>query len=185
MGPASLQKHRVPGTRRGRALLLVICSSGIVATACAVASWAVAIDTQALLWTTRHAVPLLTEAMRIVTIFGDGRQVRDLLFIDDLIDAYERVLASPNQVAGQVYNLGGGPERTVSVWFEFGALLESMTGLRLEARFEPWRAGDQRVAVLDTRKVEAELGWAARTSVEEGVRQLIDWLAARPGDPPA
>lgn len=118
-----------------------------------------------------------------VTIFGDGRQVRDLLFIEDLIDAYECALANPEVVAGKVFNLGGGPERTMSVWLEFGTLLESMLGHRIEARFGPWRPGDQRVAVLDIRKFETELGWTPRTSVEDGVRRMLEWLGNRPGAP--
>jgi CDP-paratose 2-epimerase len=111
-----------------------------------------------------------------VTIFGDGRQVRDLLYIEDLIDAYELALADPQRVVGKVYNLAGGPERALSVWYDFGTLLESLLGHPLDARFGPWRAGDQRVAVLDIRRIESELGWAPRTSVEDGVRLMLEWL---------
>jgi CDP-paratose 2-epimerase len=116
-----------------------------------------------------------------VTIFGDGRQVRDLLFVEDLIDAYELALADPQLVVGKAYNLAGGPQRAVSVWYEFGALLQSMLGYEVEARFGPWRAGDQRVAVLDIRKIEAELGWTPRTPIAEGVRQMLEWLGRDSG----
>ncbi len=119
-----------------------------------------------------------------VTIFGDGRQVRDLLYVEDLIDAYELALADPRLVVGKAYNLAGGPQRAVSVWYEFSAILESMLGHEVEARFGPWRAGDQRVAVLDIRGIESALGWTPRTSVEDGVRNMLEWLARGPGVAP-
>ena len=115
---------------------------------------------------------------RPVTIFGDGKQVRDLLWVDDLVDAYLAAAARPERAAGRVYNLGGGPERTLSVWRELEPLLAGILGRALPAaRLAPWRPGDQRVFVADTRAAGTDLGWAPRTGVAEGLERLVGWLA--------
>jgi CDP-paratose 2-epimerase len=112
-----------------------------------------------------------------VTIFGDGCQVRDILFIDDLLDAYETALARIDAVAGRVFNVGGGPANTLSLR-ELVAHLERLNGRPLEVRQGDWRPGDQRVFVADIRRIERELGWAPRIGVAEGLRRLHAWVAA-------
>jgi CDP-paratose 2-epimerase len=111
-----------------------------------------------------------------LNIYGDGKQVRDLLYIDDLLDAYDAVLAQIENAAGKIYNLGGGMENAISVWQEFGPLLENLIGHELPVIRGDWRPGDQRVFIADIRKAERELGWRPKVNVEEGVTRLIEWV---------
>ena len=113
---------------------------------------------------------------RPITIYGDGKQVRDVLYIDDLLDAYDAAVARIETAAGQVYNIGGGPTRAIAIWAEFGPLLERILGRAIPVTYGPWRPGDQRVFISDIRKAQAELGWAPQVDVETGVRRLVDWV---------
>jgi CDP-paratose 2-epimerase len=74
-----------------------------------------------------------------ISIYGDGKQVRDVLYVDDLLDAYDASLEQIDQAAGKVYNVGGGPENTISVWEEFGPMLEESLGHALPIRKDDWR----------------------------------------------
>lgn len=111
-----------------------------------------------------------------ITIHGNGKQVRDLLFVDDLLDAYEAAIQEIERAAGAIYNIGGGPALTMSVWGEFGPRLERLLGRRVAPTFQLWRAGDQRVYISDIGKAECELGWRPRVSLDDGLRRLLDWL---------
>jgi CDP-paratose 2-epimerase len=113
---------------------------------------------------------------RPLSIYGDGKQVRDLLYIDDLLDAYDAVLAGIDRTAGQVYNLGGGVGNAISIWQEFGPLLEKLFGRELPVIRGTWRPGDQRVFIADIRKAQHDLGWYPKVSVEEGVARLMKWV---------
>ncbi len=117
---------------------------------------------------------------RPITIYGNGKQVRDVLWIDDLIAAYEAAAACIDLSAGQVYNIGGGPENTMSVWAEFGAILEKLAGRSIPVTYADWRPGDQPVYVSDIRKAEQDLGWRPRVSVAEGIECLWRWIDANP-----
>jgi CDP-paratose 2-epimerase len=112
-----------------------------------------------------------------ITIYGDGRQVRDLLYIDDAVDAYMRARARIGALAGQVFNLGGGARNAVSLLELLGAFAE--LGIAPPPiRFADWRPGDQRYYVSDTSKFERLAAWRARTGVREGLRRLHRWLVA-------
>ncbi len=113
---------------------------------------------------------------RPLSIYGDGKQVRDLLWVDDLVDAYIKAAENPDRVAGGIYNVGGGPENCLSVWHEFGPLLEELVGRPIEVTWGPWRPGDQPVYVSDIRKVKEDLGWEPRTPVRRGIEQLVEWV---------
>ncbi|HEX2146074.1 MAG TPA: NAD-dependent epimerase/dehydratase family protein, partial [Pseudorhizobium sp.] len=110
-----------------------------------------------------------------ISVYGDGKQVRDILHVDDAVSAYRATLASIDRVKGGVFNLGGGPPNSVSI---LGVLreIEKLTGRPLETSFGPWRAGDQYFFVADTRKLERELGWQARVRWRSGIRHLAEWL---------
>jgi CDP-paratose 2-epimerase len=110
-----------------------------------------------------------------VTIFGDGRQVRDVLWVDDLLDAYERALARIEKVRGRVFNLGGGPDYTMSL-LELLDLLRAQSGAPVRHAFADWRPGDQRVFVADIRRAQAELSWEPRVTPAEGVCRLYQWV---------
>ena len=111
-----------------------------------------------------------------ITIYGDGKQVRDVLFVDDLLDAYDAAITNIDVAAGGVYNLGGGPENVMSVWVEFGPMLEKLLGREIPVARGDWRPGDQKVFYADIRKAERELGWKPKIGVEQGVERLFGWV---------
>jgi CDP-paratose 2-epimerase len=113
---------------------------------------------------------------RDVTIFGDGKQVRDVLHIDDLLRAYEAAIRAPDKVAQQAFNVGGGPAHVLSL-LDLIALLEARLDCKMTVRWGDWRPGDQQAYVSDIRKIESALGWKSEISVSTGVGQLIDWVA--------
>jgi CDP-paratose 2-epimerase len=113
---------------------------------------------------------------RPIRIYGNGKQVRDVLFIEDLLDAYEALVKGIDISAGQIYNIGGGPDNTMSIWTEFGPRLEQLLGRPIPVAHGDWRPGDQPVYISDIRKVAREIGWRPRVSVEEGTRRLFEWI---------
>jgi len=113
---------------------------------------------------------------RNITIYGDGKQVRDILFVDDLLNAYDLGIEKIDTAKGQVYNLGGGPENVMSIWSEFQPKLEKLIGETIEVARGDWRPGDQRVFYADIAKAEKELGWTPKVNVEAGVQKLFDWV---------
>jgi CDP-paratose 2-epimerase len=114
-----------------------------------------------------------------ITIYGDGKQVRDILFIDDLVDAFLLAQKHMKRLAGNAFNIGGGPANTVSL-LELLDLLAEIHGGDVSVRFENWRAADQRYYVADTSKFSGLTGWQQQVGVNEGVRRLYEWL--RTGD---
>ncbi len=116
-----------------------------------------------------------------ITIYGDGKQVRDVLFIEDLLNVYDAALANLDKVAGQVYNVGGGPDNTMAIWFEFRPLLEKMLGRPVPTSSGDWRPGDQRIYVSGIHKARRELGWTPTVGVSDGVQRLYDWVQANRG----
>lgn len=113
-----------------------------------------------------------------ITIYGDGKQVRDLLFVDDLLAAYDMAYAHIDKTAGQIYNIGGGPGNTLSIWKQFGPLLEKELGREIPVAREEWRPGDQRVFIADISKADRDFGWKPEIGVEEGIGMLIEWVRA-------
>jgi CDP-paratose 2-epimerase len=119
-----------------------------------------------------------------ISIYGDGRQVRDILHVDDAVAAYRAIHATIDDIKGQVFNLGGGPQNSVSILSVLREI-ESLTGRPLDLSYGDWRAGDQFYFVADTRKLENALGWKARVRWKSGLRHLADWLLEhRFGDRP-
>jgi CDP-paratose 2-epimerase len=110
-----------------------------------------------------------------VTIYGDGRQVRDALFVGDLVRAYDAAVACIETTAGQAYNVGGGCENTLSL-LELVAMLNRSFGRKLECGFEGWRPGDQPVFISNIAKAQRDFGWAPQVGIEEGVERLIQWV---------
>jgi CDP-paratose 2-epimerase len=114
-----------------------------------------------------------------LSIYGDGKQVRDLLYIDDLVNAYRLAVENIETTAGQIYNMGGGAGNTISVWTEFQPLLARVIGRATPVpALGDWRAGDQKVFFCDTGKAARDFGWQPQIGVEEGVRRLADWVQA-------
>jgi len=111
-----------------------------------------------------------------ITIYGDGKQVRDVLYIDDLLDVYDAAVERISTVKGRVYNVGGGPTHTMSIWAEFQPMLEELVRRSIAVSYDDWRPGDQRIFVSDIRRAEEELGWHPRVGVREGLRRLHAWV---------
>jgi len=112
-----------------------------------------------------------------ITIYGDGRQVRDILQIDDLLDVFEAAARNIAISAGSVYNIGGGPANAVSL-LEVLDFIEEYTGVHVSYRFAAPRPGDQRVYISDIRRAGCQLGWTPRIGWRRGLSGLHDWLAA-------
>jgi CDP-paratose 2-epimerase len=113
-------------------------------------------------------------AGKSITIYGNGCQVRDLLFVDDLVDALLVARENIDLIAGQAFNIGGGPENTISLLELIEQLHEF--NVRPELVFSAWRIGDQKYYVSDTRKFQTATGWVPRTSLKAGLRALHHWL---------
>jgi len=119
-----------------------------------------------------------------ITIYGDGRQVRDLLYVDDLIEAFLLAENHLPEIAGQAFNIGGGPDNTISLC-ELVERISAMNGHAPEIVYGPWRVGDQRWYVSDPSKLERATGWRPKINVEEGIRQLHQWIALNRRTAPA
>jgi len=113
---------------------------------------------------------------RPITIYGDGKQIRDVLFVDDLIQAFISATKMIDQTKGKIYNIGGGAENTMSL-LELISYLEEMLGKKIAYTFSDWRPGDQPVYVSDIRKAKKEFGWEPTISVKEGVSKLAVWVS--------
>jgi CDP-paratose 2-epimerase len=112
-----------------------------------------------------------------LTIWGDGKQVRDILFVEDLVRAFRLAVENIEVTAGNVYNIGGGPGNTISVWAEFGDVIAELTGDEVPVRYEHWRPGDQLCYVSDTRRAERDMGWTPAIEPRAGIRRLWDWVS--------
>jgi CDP-paratose 2-epimerase len=110
-----------------------------------------------------------------ITIYGDGKQVRDVLFIEDLVRAYECAYQCRETTAGNAYNIGGGAKNTLSL-LELIALIQEHRGEQIDVAFAEWRPGDQKVFVADIRKAARDLGWTPQVSVKNGIAKLIAWV---------
>jgi len=111
-----------------------------------------------------------------ITIYGDGKQIRDILFIDDLIKAFDLAYENRDQIGGKVYNIGGGPQNTLSL-HELIRHLEELRGEKIPLAYDDWRPGDQKVFVGDISLAKNQLGWKPLVSPDEGVEKLYDWVA--------
>lgn len=112
-----------------------------------------------------------------ITIYGDGRQVRDILYVSDAVDAYVRAFERAEQVAGTAFNLGGGPANAISL-LQLLDEMRAITDRKIDIDFQEWRQGDQRWYVSDTAKAQEVLGLAPPRTWREGVETLANWLAA-------
>jgi CDP-paratose 2-epimerase len=124
-------------------------------------------------WVAHFLIRLIDSAP--VTIYGDGRQVRDILFVDDLIEAMVMAMRAMPATAGQAFNIGGGPANTISL-LELLEQAAQLTGRRSSCQFAPWRAADQRYYVSSHEKFTRATAWQPRVGVSEGLTRLFAWL---------
>jgi CDP-paratose 2-epimerase len=108
-----------------------------------------------------------------IKIYGDGKQVRDLLYVENLVEAYDRFFNSP--IRHNVYNIGGGPDNTASL-LEFIEMTENYTGIKMKYSFDEWRPSDQKVYISDITKVAKELNWRPKMNPIKGVGLLTEWV---------
>jgi CDP-paratose 2-epimerase len=114
---------------------------------------------------------------RGITLYGDGRQVRDVLWAGDLVEAFLLARENLGDLSGNAFNIGGGPANATSL-LELVDQIAEFDGVRPRIEWADWRPGDQRFYVSDTSKFRAATGWVPRVSAEEGVRRLYEWLLA-------
>ena len=129
-------------------------------------------------WVAHFAIRALEG--RPITLYGDGRQVRDILDVADCVEAYVQCWRRIGAVSGQAFNLGGGPNNAVSLRQVIG-FIEAETGRRAELRLSDWRAGDQKWFVADARRAHRLLGLPRPRAWRDGVAGLIAWLAEERG----
>ncbi len=109
-----------------------------------------------------------------ITIYGDGKQVRDILFITDQNRAFETLAEKIKKTNGKAYNLGGGPDNTISL-YELLDIIEEQTGKRSKMKKDDWRMGDQKVYISDIQKIKKETDWTPKVGVREGVEKIAAW----------
>lgn len=132
-------------------------------------------------WFCRQALETKKDPSRPpFTISGDGKQVRDLLFVDDAVECYLAAARRVEVVRGQAFNIGGGMANSCSL-LELFALLERWLGIRLQYKCLPWRHSDQKFFVADIGKARRLLGWEPRISKEEGVKRMLQWVEKMSG----
>lgn len=120
-----------------------------------------------------------------VRVYGDGRQVRDVLFVEDLVHAFECARAHVEALSGRAFNVGGGVENTSSI-LELIEEIERLTGRRMHVVYDTWRVGDQRYYVSDVTRYAHATGWRPRIGIGQGLAALHAWLASTPAaGPPA
>jgi CDP-paratose 2-epimerase len=124
-------------------------------------------------WVAHFLISALTG--KPITIYGDGRQVRDVLYVDDAVAAYRAVLGSIDRVSGRAFNLGGGPLQALSLR-QLLAMLPQVAGVEPEVRFSSWRPGDQAWYVSNTSALGEATGWQPKVSVRDGLVRLASWL---------
>jgi len=112
---------------------------------------------------------------RPITLYGDGKQVRDLLFVDDLLAAFLSAVERMDSVSGEIFNIGGGPENTISL-LELLEWLQRHCDRPVLCSFSDWRPGDQAVYISNIAKVSQKLGWAPSVTVAQGLERLWEWV---------
>lgn len=110
-----------------------------------------------------------------LNIYGDGKQIRDILFVSDLVNAFDLATKNINKTKGQIFNIGGGPQNTISL-LELLDYIKELRGAKKEVTTSDWRPGDQKVYYSDIRKAKEYFGWEPKISKKEGVKTLFDWI---------
>jgi len=125
-------------------------------------------------WVAHFIISALTN--KKINIFGDGKQVRDVLYVSDLIKAYNSFIEKANQIKHDVFCMGGGVDNTLSL-LELLEILEQETGKKIEKEFHNWRPSDQKVYISDVTKARKKLDWNPEITPIKGVKMIIDWVS--------
>jgi len=111
-----------------------------------------------------------------INIFGDGKQVRDLLYISDLVEAYDSYVKKSSTIKNDVYCIGGGINNALSL-LELIEILEKEINLKIEYTFHNWRPSDQKIYITDITKVSKDLDWKPKVNPERGIKKIIKWVS--------
>ena len=111
---------------------------------------------------------------KTITVYGNGKQVRDILFVDDLVMAYDKAIKNINKVKGEIFNIGGGKENALSL-LEFIEILNKLLGKKIEYAFSDWRQGDQPIFISDNTKIIKSLNWNIKIGYNEGIKRIFNW----------
>lgn len=111
-----------------------------------------------------------------VTIYGDGKQARDVLYIDDLLKAFDLAAMNIKKTRGKAYNIGCGPKFSLSIW-ELFDILEKLSGKKINYAFGSWRPGDQKIYISDINRGKKDFSWSPKISPKEGVKKLYNWIS--------
>ena len=115
-----------------------------------------------------------------VTIYGDGHQVRDILYITDLLEAYEQAISRIDQVKGQAFNIGGGRNNAISVK-ELTVALDGKLKIKQKVAHQDWRLYDQKAFICDNTKANRLLGWVPQVGIDQGIDCLLQWIKSEQG----
>lgn len=110
-----------------------------------------------------------------IYIYGNGKQVRDLLFVDDLVDLYEIMIKRIESANGKVFNIGGGPKNCASL-LQVLEVFQKLGNKPTKLIYKDWRPGDQKVYISDISLVKKVFGWTPKVDVKTGVKGLLDWV---------
>ncbi len=111
---------------------------------------------------------------RPLTIYGDGKQVRDILFVTDLVRAFDLAQKKINKIKGQAFNIGGGKKTSISL-LNLLEILKNL-GATPQCKFSDWRPSDQKVFIADISKAKKEFSWQPKISAEEGIKKIFEWV---------
>jgi CDP-paratose 2-epimerase len=109
-----------------------------------------------------------------ITIYGNGKQVRDVLYIEDLVNLYSSIISNIDSCCGKAYNIGGGPSNTLSL-LELISLLEAKLDKTILYNFDKWRPGDQKIYISNIDNIYKDIGWVPLTNIQEGINKMLEW----------
>lgn len=110
-----------------------------------------------------------------ITIYGNGKQVRDILYIDDLLDCYDSAIEQISSATGEIFDIGGGLGNSISL-LELLDHISGLSGKKLSVVHSNWRQGDQRLYVSNLLKAKSILGWTPKITIKEGISRLYQWV---------
>lgn len=110
-----------------------------------------------------------------INIFGDGYQVRDILYISDLVDVYDRAIKRIDSVSGEIFNIGGGLDNSLSL-IRLVRWLEGRVGQPAILQYRDFRPGDQLYYVSDISKAWNLLHWSPSVGIDDGLSLLLEWI---------